>query len=294
MSWRHAVPVVIVGFLAASGARAHEGGGGVGRLFDVSVEIEGRSAPLYAAPDASGRFYFEARESGRYAIRLANRTGERLGAVVTVDGLNAISGQREDGRGRMYVIGPWEETTVRGWRSSLADVRRFTFVDERASYAARSGKANAKMGWIEVAVYRERRHYVHRPYWPPYEPWLPRRPGDLPADSADAVPSEEAPPPTAQAAPVAPGDAAKEGRLESGEAPRARSFPGTGWGERTADSAVLVSFDPESAPAERITLRYEYRGALVALGILPRPWYGRDRLRERERGVDGFAKPPVW
>ncbi len=57
---------------------------------------------------------------------------------------------------------------------------------------------------------------------------------------------------------------------------------------------MVVSFEPESAPAERLTLRYEYRGALVDLGILPRPWYGRDRLRERERGVDGFAKPPAW
>ena len=118
MSWRHAVPVVVMGLLAAPGARAHEWGGGVGRLLDVSVEIGGGSAPLYAAPDGSGRFYFEAREGGRYAIRIANRTGERLGAVVTVDGLNAISGQRDEGRGRMYVIGPWEETTVRGWRSS--------------------------------------------------------------------------------------------------------------------------------------------------------------------------------
>jgi hypothetical protein len=38
-------------------------------------------------------------------------------------------------------------------------------------------------------------------------------------------------------------------------------------------------------------LRYEYAPALRALGILPRPWWGRDRLRERDRG-EGFAKPP--
>ncbi len=293
MSWRHAVPVLVVGLLAAPSARAHEWGGGVGvgRLIDVSVELEGRSAPLYAAPDGSGRFYFEAREGGRYSIRLANRAGERLGAVVTVDGLNAISGQRDEGRGRMYVIGPWEETTVRGWRSSLADVRRFTFVDERASYAARSGKANHKMGWIEISVYRERRRWVYRPD-PPYDPWLRSQPEEAPSDSRDSAGAEGAPSAKTPAAP-APG-AEAEGRLELREAPRARSFPGTGWGARTDDPAVLVSFDVENTPAERITLRYEYRGALVALGILPRPWYSRDRLCERERGVDGFAKPPVW
>ena len=40
-----------------------------------------------------------------------------------------------------------------------------------------------------------------------------------------------------------------------------------------------------------MTLRYEYRPALVALGILPRPLPVRDRLMERERG--DFARPPV-
>ncbi len=203
MSWRHAVPFLVLGLLAAPAVRAHEGGGGVGRFLDVSVQIEGRPSPLYAAPDGSGRFYFEAREGGRYAIRLANRTGERLGAVITVDGLNVISGQRDDGRGRMYVVGPWDETTVLGWRSSLADVRRFTFVDERTSYAARSGKANAKMGWIEIAVYREQRRWAYRPY-PPYDPGLRGRPEEAPADPRDSARSDEDAPAAAKSAPAAP------------------------------------------------------------------------------------------
>jgi hypothetical protein len=122
-----------------------------------------------------------------------NRTGERLGAAVVVDGLNAISGEREAGPGRLYILGPWEETTVRGWRTSLSDVRRFTFVDERGSYASRSGKANGKMGWIEVNVYRERRRYVGRPW---LRDWAGR------PDAVDRSGREEsAPPPPAAAAP---------------------------------------------------------------------------------------------
>ena len=56
----------------------------------------------------------------------------------------------------------------------------------------------------------------------------------------------------------------------------------------------MVSFDAEPAPAERVTLRYEYASALRALGILPRQWWSRDRLRERERGEEGFARPPIY
>ena len=129
-------------------------------LVAVSVELDGRRATLYPAPDGSGRYYVEARKGCRYSVALANRTGERVGVVLTVDGLNAISGERDAGRGRMYVLDPWQRTTVQGWRTSLQEVRQFTFVDERASYAARSDKANEKMGWIEIAAYRERRAFV--------------------------------------------------------------------------------------------------------------------------------------
>jgi len=43
-----------------------------------------------------------------------------------------------------------------------------------------------------------------------------------------------------------------------------------------------------------VTLRYEYRPALVALGILPRRVPPRDRLWERERAEAGFSQPPAW
>ncbi len=249
-------------------------------LVAVSIDIDGRKAPLFPAPDGSGRYYVEARQGCRYAVALANRTGERVGVVLTVDGLNAISGERDTARGRMYVLDPGQRTTVRGWRTSLQEVRQFTFVDERVSYAARSGKANEKMGWIEIGVYRERRAFVlstPRPEPPP-------RPAPLEGE-----------------APEARGEARRDESAEAAAAPTLRggapapSYPGTGWGRRAHDPVVLVDFDPEREPAERVALRYEYRPALVALGVLPRrvpP--SRDRLWERETAQPGFAQPPAW
>ena len=265
-----------------------------GSLVGVSVEVNGRGAPLYASPDGSDRWYLEARAGASYAVVLANRTGERLGVVLAVDGLNAISGERESGR--MYVLGPWERTTIRGWRTSLSDVRRFTFVDERSSYAARTGKANSKMGWIEAAVYRERRRHVSRPWWDE-EAWR----SEERERAAEGAPAPVAPPagePPSGEPPAA--DDAADAKAEGMTAGRSRthrdrgSFPGTGWGPRAEDPAVVVSFDPEERPADRVTLRYEYRSGLVALGVLPRPWPPRDRLRERDRADSGFARPPAW
>jgi hypothetical protein len=58
---------------------------------------------------------------------------------------------------------------------------------------------------------------------------------------------------------------------------------------------VLVSFDPEREPSERVRLRYEYRPALLALGVLPRRLPpSRDRLWERDQADPGFAQPPLW
>jgi hypothetical protein len=231
-----------------------------GSLVAVSVTVDDEPARLYPAPDGSGRSYLEARQGSRYAVTLQNRSGERLGAVLTVDGLNVISGARDTGQGRMYVLDPWQGTTVQGWRTSLEEVRRFRFVDERTSYAARSGKANGKMGWIELAVYRECRPEPQR--------------GRADADAAGRN--------SAPAARPAPAEA------------RSEAFPGTGWGERTRDEVALVTFDPESAPSERVTLRYEYRPALVALGVIPPPRRSPDRLQQREHAEPDFAQPPLW
>jgi hypothetical protein len=304
-------PYPVVALLAAlvAPAAAAQGfweGDATGSRVGVAVEVEGRRAPLYPSTDGSGRRYFEAREGAPYAVVLSNRTRERLGVVLTVDGLNAITGQRDAGRGRMYVLAPYEETTVRGWRSSLDEVRQFRFVDERTSYAARTGQASGRLGWIEATVFREDRPYVSRPCgWFPCA--VPRDRVEEPSTGDEgydgpAARSSEAPP--AAAAPESrPMDRADGGATQNKSAeglrraPSAetdRSFPGTGWGERAYDPVRVVDFRAQAAPAEQITLRYEYARTLRALGILPAPNPHWDRLSERERGSLGFARPPSW
>jgi hypothetical protein len=261
--------LLLPGAAGAHGADLRDPWGATGSVVRVSVEVGGRTAPLYPSPDGSSRRYVEARRGSAYAVRVENQTGERLGVVVDVDGLNVISGLESaalgprHSPGRMYVLDPWGETVIRGWRTSLAEVRRFTFVEEHESYAARAGKANPKMGWIELAVFRARRPNVVR--WPLERP----------------------------AAPASAGSMERSKRPEEGARALDEGYPGTGWGTSEGDQAQIVSFDPLPTPAERITLRYEYASALRALGILPPPDLGRDRLRERERGEWGFATPPA-
>ncbi len=282
MSTKRIAGLALVVLILAGTASAHTGRihRETGSLVQVSVEVGGRPTFLHPAPDGSGRYYLEAREGASYLIRLSNRTSERLGVVLTVDGLNAISGERDRGRGRMYVLDPWRKATVRGWRTSLQEVRRFTFVDEESSYAARSGKANSRMGWIEVSVFREQTRWTRT--WERDD-----------ATGRAGEPTEGSP--RAESAPPSSADSAEsESRpLGKGQA-RKRSYPGTGWGSRAHDPVVVVDFQPQRSPAQRTTLRYEYRRALVDLGVLPSPHARHDRLHQRDRGEPGFAPPPKW
>lgn len=256
-----------------------------GSLVDVDVEVDGRVVPLYSALDGSGRLYLEAREGSRYAMSLRNRSGERVGVALSVDGLDVISGERTSAAGsgvpRMYILDAWNSTTVRGWRTSLSEVRQFTFVDERASYAARSGAFNGRVGWIDVAVYRQRTPYVAREGIE----------SDPAGRAVERNRSADAAGPDAADAPAAAAEAPRKELRSGGSNPS--SFPGTGWGPRTADHAVLVDFDPEARPCQLVTLRYEYADTLRSLGVLTATSWDRDRLRERELGSLGFARPPA-
>lgn len=271
-----------------------------GRLVDVQVQVEGQAAPLYLAPGRFDRRYVQALEGQRYSLVLRNNSSQRVGVLIAVDGLNVVNGERSrlaSGEA-MYVLDPYERTVIRGWRTSLDQVRRFVFVDEQRSYAERTGQANSDMGWIRVLAFRERRMPVAQP-WLRDEPQVrtkeraERQYGNAPAPSeADELragredDSEAAPPSAGKSLDRRSAQPESKGMAEGGN-----SFPGTGWGERTHDPVNRTHFIAERVATDRLVLRYEYASALRALGI--RIGVDRDRLRERD-GDLGFAKPPKW
>ena len=253
-----------------------------GSLVDVRVLVNGRSAPLYNAPGRYDRSYFQAFRGQNYSLLLHNNSNQRVGVLISVDGLNVISGE-QSGLSRneaMYVLDPYEETTINGWRTSMDEVRRFVFVNEERSYAERTGQANGDMGWIRVLAFREQvspwgqiRKYT--------EPARPYRGGREDGPGLDQAPR-------AQAAPQVENMAPEQSKMYADRPDE--SNPGTGWGDRKSDHVSRTSFRPEANPVDRITLRYEYARGLAQLGIRVRG----NRTWERDRGEMGFAQPPRW
>ena len=222
------------------------------RLLEVRVVDADRGTVLEPLP-FRGRDYVAGEPGHRFSVSLRNLTGERVLAVLSVDGVNAISGQTAAASQAGYVLEPWQQVEVRGWRKSYADIAEFYFTDLPDSYAARTGRPD-NVGVIGVAAFRERR--VAPTYYPPAppvaQPYEPR--------------SYE------RARPAA--DAASNGGLAKAEAQAAaptvqRQQLGTGHGERRYDPVAQTQFERDSRwPNQRIALYYDSWEALAARGVI--------------------------
>ena len=225
-----------------------------------------------------GEYWVAGRPGAKYSIEIHNRLGERLLAVTSVDGVNILSGETAAWDQAGYVFEPGERYQVTGWRKSDSEVAAFTFTDSANSYAERTGRP-ANVGVIGVALFRE-----HPPL--PIPAQLAPPPdvvGGLSSEAASLPPTEiariEAPAAAASAvspAPLPPPSRANAPRAESlaqsnALAPAAQPKLGTGHGQHEYSYVGHTDFvRMQSHPNEILTIHYDSRANLVAMGIIPR------------------------
>jgi hypothetical protein len=120
--------------------------------YDVQVIREnGDTLPTYPLKD---RYYVQGNAGERYIIRVTNPTPNRVEAVVTVDGLDVIDGENGDLKKRGYIVPPYGDVRIEGFRTSIEDVATFRFSSVDDSYAGKKGKAR-NVGVIAVAIFEE-------------------------------------------------------------------------------------------------------------------------------------------
>jgi hypothetical protein len=237
--------------------------------FRVEVLVGGIAREKYPA---RGRVYIEAVEGEEYALRLTNPLPVRVGVALAVDGLNTIDARRTTARdASKWVIPPRGSITVSGWQMSSTRSRRFYFTGERDSYAKRIGRAS-NLGVITAVFFRERRERAEivspRP--------LGSQSRDRDRNEARRKTQSDAPSMRAE------NEGAASGRVLA--APKADDdYAATGIGRSVNNGVWRVELELEPQPAAEVTIRYEFREALVRLGVLPRPYPQFDPLRRRER-----------
>lgn len=267
--------------------------------YQVEVLVDGHPTPTYWH---GGETFVLGRLGDRYTIRVSNRTGRRVEAVVSVDGRDVIDGKPGDfAHKRGYLVPAWGEVEIDGWRLSQWQAAAFRFSSVADSYAARMGTAR-NVGVIGVAIFPER---VYRPR--PVIPTLPYRDDDsAPMGSNHSVEGESssgraAPAQNALAERAESAPAAKSAASESMAQRRSRPGLGTEFGEAVSSQIHEVEFAraSQSQPSVIMGLRYNDRPGLIAMGIDVDGCCGPDENSLR-RSADPFpvshtrfARPPV-
>ena len=239
----------------------------VGNLADVTVydRAESRALPVYRY---DGHYYVVGTPGNEYRVRVRNRTGTDVLAVVSVDGVNAVSGETASWDQTGYVLGPRQGYDVRGWRKSLERVAAFFFTEHRNSYAARTGRPD-NVGVIGVAVFRR----IAEP-----EARLDRPP--MRREPAESGARDDSPYPAAGDATSGAGMGgarSAESTAEMRDAPSrqaARKSPslGTGHGRSVSSHVTTTEFvRATDHPEEVIAIHYDTHANLVAMGVIRAP-----------------------
>ncbi len=241
----------------------------VGQLADVNV-IDRQTGRALPVTWHDGTYYVAGTPGTRYAISVRNQSGARVLAVMSVDGVNIVSGETAGFGQTGYVFDGWEASQIAGWRKSDSRIAAFNFTALSNSYAARTGRPD-QVGVIGVALFREQAPIAVAPPLPPPCRWWRGCGRDL--DSAEqsgaardrasgAAKSQSAPAPSAAAS----AESAKEAAPQRREAERL----GTGHGASETSVIARTQFErASSTPDEVITIQYDSRDNLIARGILP-------------------------
>jgi hypothetical protein len=266
--------------LAVSTAIACPPASAVGQLgsLDIVTRNDGQVLPVYPG---GGRNWVVGTPGQEYSIRYCNRTPGRVLAVMSVDGVNVVSGDTAAPSQSGYVLSPYECADIAGWRKNLARTAAFYFTELPDAYATRTGRPE-NVGVIGVAVFREKQPVLgwRRPY---KDKVASDARSDAPAAQAQA-PAPEARPYEQDAQASAESPRARDeaaGRLQGAPSqalpvPAPTSKLGTGHGRSEDSPAQMVRFERESAtPNETIAIYYDRRENLVAIGILAPPVIAR-------------------
>lgn len=249
MLMRTLAAATLAGAMTLTGGCAHAVGGNV----DVRVidRTTGETLPMYRH---GGKWWVPGKPGSRYAVALTNRSGGRVLTVIAVDGINVISGETAAPDQTGYVLSSGQAAQITGWRKDMSRVAAFEFTSLANSYAARTGRPD-NVGVIGVAVFREKVRHVPPPAPPVLHEKQSSRDASSPAPaagaSADAAGSNEA---------ARRSERAQESRI------------GTGHGRSERSTTTYTDFERASAtPHEVITIHYDSRDNLLAMGVIPVP-----------------------
>jgi hypothetical protein len=258
-------PLLALLSLALSGCASVSNAGALAELAVVD-RTDGQRLQAYFH---QGRYWIAGTPGHKYALAVNNKTSQRVMTVVSVDGINVVTGETAAPEQNGYVLHPRMNYEINGWRKSTSEVAAFVFTSLPDSYAARTDRPD-NVGVIGVAVFRESAPPRAAVGMQEPKPYADAAAGGRFGEARRETGSEAR---SADAAPPSPALAENQARaLPAPEmTPRqAREKLGTGHGEREGSQVALTEFRRASdRPSEMLMIYYDSYANLVARGIIP-------------------------
>jgi len=104
----------------------------------------------------AGKTFIEAKVGSEYSLRIRNNNSYRVLAVVSVDGVDVISGKEASYNGSGYIIEAYSSVDIKGYRKDLESVGAFKFTKKKKSYAKEVSGSTQNVGVISLAVFSEK------------------------------------------------------------------------------------------------------------------------------------------
>ena len=144
----------------------------------MRVLVNGRSVREYTH---NGMSFIESRNGSTYTIKIKNDNGWRVMAVVSVDGLDVITGKPAEESNTGYIIDAYSNSEIKGYRVTDDTSAAFVFVSKEGSYTTQVTGTPKNSGVIGLRVFKEKvdkkipakvEYYTT----PPSIPWNPSAP----------------------------------------------------------------------------------------------------------------------
>lgn len=242
-----------------------------------------------------GKCFVEGRHGKEYAIRFRNNSSQRKKIVVSVDGLNVMTGDSTWERG--YVVPAWGMIVIPGWRQDSSKAAAFEFASLKDSYNQHNKAGDAgNIGVIGCKVFNEVVQQSQGSYWPfkevhhhhhyehyydhyPNTYWLRSLQGGNPPpvwntlnNSSGEVKSVSSPSMVSFNAVIGGAVGQNQMNVTDTVAMACAGVPspeplGTGWGEYKKFETVGVTFEAEAHPLTVFLVYYDSRDGLTRRGI---------------------------
>ena len=122
----------------------------------MHVQVNGRACKEYTH---KGMSFIEARHGTNYTVKIKNDNPYRVMAVLSVDGLDVVTGKPAEETNTGYIIDAYSSLDVKGYRISDDNSASFIFTSKGKSYVQQAKSNATNAGVIGLRTYKEKVPY---------------------------------------------------------------------------------------------------------------------------------------